>query len=232
MTNLPVTSLTHIVNRLAFPAYAWLLEQGASVAPMFLRLLGGTAFVTLLAAVFLATLAEPRPGVLGLKWAPLAGLMPWPAVYGFLHSCLSNTGPLFNAIGYPQSIFKVNLLQLSVQALLLYPLIERFGDIGAGVAVLGGALVSAPLALQQLQRHGGLDLANQWTAVRPVLLPAAAMAAAIAASRFLLQTWGQAGSLTELSIAAIAGIAAYGSLIYWRSRPMVDDMVRILKGCD
>ena len=231
LTNLPVTSLTHLVNRVAFPAYARLLEEGGSTHSMFLRLVRGTVFVALPAAICLGLLAEPLVvGVLGLQWAPLAGLIPWLAPYGFLRSYLSNTGPLFNAMGFPQAIFKVNLLQLALLALLLHPLIQRLGDVGAGVAVLAATVLSAPLAFRLLQRDCGVEVASQWAAVRPVLLPAAAMALTVVGVRHLFLYWTESNAVAELVCGVCAGGAVYASVVFWRRRELMQEVVWIFRG--
>ena len=187
LTNLPVTSIAHIVNRVAFPAYARLKDQGRETKSLYVRLLRGSALLTLPAAIGLGVLAEPFTlGVLGEKWAPLIPLLPWLALYGFLRSLLSNTGPLFSAMGKPEIIFKINLVQLGILGLILYPLIDWYGAWGACCGILLGTLLSAPLALKYVHDVAGLDLKLQLEILRPLWWPGLSMGIAVLGVRFVL----------------------------------------------
>ena len=103
LANLPVTALAHVANRVAFPAYARLEGKGGDAAGMYGRILGGVALLSWPIACLLILLAEPfTVAVLGGgRWMPIVPLLRWLAIYGFMRSLLSNTGPLFNAKGQP-----------------------------------------------------------------------------------------------------------------------------------
>ena len=136
--------------------------------------------MTLPAAIGLGVLAEPFTlGVLGEKWAPLIPLLPWLALYGFLRSLLSNTGPLFSALGKPEIIFKINLVQLGILGLILYPLIDWYGAWGACCGILLGTLLSVPLALKYVHDVADLDLKLQLDILRPLWWPGLAMGIAV-----------------------------------------------------
>jgi O-antigen/teichoic acid export membrane protein len=231
LTNLPVTSITHIVNRVAFPAYARLKDEGRETNPLYVRLLRGTALLTLPAAIGLACLAEPFIlGVLGGKWAPLIPLLPWLALYGFLRSLLSNTGPLFSAMGVPEAILKINLVQLGILALVLYPLIYWNGAWGACIGILLGTLLSAPLALKYLNEVAGLDLRSQLEVLRPMWWPGLSMGIALLGARYAFAAWAPEGQLVELFVVGGFGVLVYGGMLYYREKRLVEEMLALLKG--
>ena len=232
LANLPVTSVAHIVSRVAFPAYARLRDQGAGPNILYLRLLQGTALLALPAAGGLLLLAEPfTMGVLGGKWAPVIPLLQCLAVYGFLRSLLSNTGPLFNATGVPQAILKTNLVQLSILAAVLFPLIQWRGAVGASAGILLGTLLSAPLAFMYLHRATSLDLRTQLEALRPLGWPAAAMVAVILGGRWGLDAWArETSSLVELLVVGGSGVLVYGGVLYFRDRRLLANVSGLLRG--
>jgi O-antigen/teichoic acid export membrane protein len=73
--------------------------------------------------------------------------------YGLNSSLLATTGNLYLAAGKPEVRTKLNLLQLVLMALLMYPLTIRYGIMGAAVAamvpsalvVVGGAVYAGYL---------------------------------------------------------------------------------------
>ena len=229
LANLPVTAIAHVSNRVAFPAYARLEAEGGDVAELYGRMLGGVALLTWPLACLLALLAEPFTiAVLGGgRWLPIVPLLQGLALYGFIRSLLSNTGPLFNAKGWPQTVFKINAFQLVFLSLALYPLIERWGALGACIGTLVGIVVSAPLALGYLRRVGAVGLGLQFRALRPLWWPGVAMVGAVLGSQYGLEA---AGAWWKLVAGATVGLLAYGGMLYWRERGALVQALSLVKG--
>lgn len=226
LANLPATAIAHLANRVAFPAYARLRDQPSGPGPLCGRLLQAVGLLSLPLGLGLGLLAGPFVlGVLGAQWRPVILLLPWLALYGLLRALLSNTGPLFNALGFPQAILKVNLLQLGVLLVALYPLVDRWGGLGASLGVLAGTLLSAPLALRYLGRLAG---PRRWrAALWPLWLPGGAMAATILAARWILEG---AGPLVQLLAAGGAGALVYGGALWFFQRRVLSEALRLIKG--
>jgi len=63
-------------------------------------------------------------------------------LYGLSKACLKTTENLYLAAGQPKIMTKINLLQLILMAVLIYPLTLRYGILGTGiVAAIPSALV-------------------------------------------------------------------------------------------
>lgn len=220
LANLPVTSLAHLANRVAFPAYAHLRGEPGEVAGLYGRLFVAVAVVALPFALGLLLLAEPFTAVaFGERWAPLVPLLRWLSGYGLLRALLSNTGPLFNAMGNPRAGVGVNTVQLAILAVFLAPLTWWLGTAGACLAVLAGTLGSGPLALRRATDLLGPGWPGHWQVIQPLLLPGAAMAAVVLGGQQLVHMTG-AGPAIELVVAGATGTAAY-LLILQRCRPAV-----------
>ena len=143
---------------------------------------------------------------------------------------LSNTGPLFSALGKPEIIFKINLVQLGILGLILYPLIEWYGAWGACCGILLGTLLSAPLALKYLHDVAGLDLKLQLEILRPLWWPGLSMGIAVSGGRFVFATSAAESPLVELIVAGGLGGLVYGGILYCRERQLVEEMLVLLKG--
>lgn len=208
LANIPVTAVSHVAGRVAFPAFAQLVRARENVGPLYLQMLGSVALLTLPMALLLALLARPfTAAFLGDIWLPMVPLLQGLAAYGFLRSLLSNTGPLFNGLGTPQTILKINGTQLMLLALLLYPLIARYGGVGAVWGILAASLLSAPLAMRFLKRQADIGLVDQLRVLQPLLLPAALACGAVMALRYALQPLG--------GVAICLGAGIGGSMAYW-----------------
>jgi O-antigen/teichoic acid export membrane protein len=229
--NLPATAISHIVNRVAFPAYAR-LEDVAQRALLYRRLVRGVAMLALPLACLLGLLAEAFVrGVLGEEWLAAIASLHWLAGYGLLRSILSNTGPLFNAAGMPQAVLKVNLLQLSILAVVLYPLIHWYGVVGASAGIVVGTLLSAPLALKYVHSVSGLSVWEQFGMLRPLLWPTLAMCAiAVVAQRGFVVFYPHAGALVQLLSAGGIGALVYSGVLYCWRRPVLVDTVALFRG--
>ena len=228
LANLPVTAIAHVANRVAFPAYARLEGEGGDTAELYGRMLGGVALLTWPLACLLILLAEPFTlAVLGARWLPIVSLLQGLALYGFIRSLLSNSGPLFNAKGWPQTVLKINVFQLGVLALLLYPMIERWGALGACLATLAGIVLSAPLAMGYLRRVGAVSVGLQFRSLRPLLWPGMAMVGVVAFSQYGLAS---SGPWWKLVGGGIGGLSVYGGLLYWRERPALMQAMSLVRG--
>lgn len=226
LANLPATAVAHLANRVAFPAYARLKDQPGGTGPLCRRLLQTVGALSLPFALGLALLAEPFAlGVLGGKWLPLVPLLQCLATYGLCRALLSNLGPLFNALGAPQAIFKINLLQSGLLLVLLLPLVGRWGGLGAALGVTAGTLLSAPLTLWYLRRLVGPGLV--WPALRPLCLPGAAMGGGLLVLRWLLE--GTA-PLVQLLVAGGGGLMVYGAVLWVLQRQILSGALQLVRG--
>jgi PST family polysaccharide transporter len=228
LANLPVTAIAHVANRVAFPAYARLEGEGGDTAELYGRILGGVALLTLPMACLLLLLAEPfTVAVLGSRWLPIVPLLQALALYGFIRSLFSNSGPLFNAKGWPETVLKINIFQLGVLALILYPLIQRWGALGACIATLVGILLSAPLVMWYLHRVGAVGLRLQFLSLRPLWWPSMAMVTVLLASQYGLAA---AGAWSKLGAGGVAGLLVYGGVLYWRERQALFQALSLVRG--
>lgn len=231
LANLPATSVAHIVSRVAFPAYARLREQRGAVRELYVRLVGGVMLISMPIACGLVLLARPFAlGIFGEKWAPIAPLLPWLGIYGLLRALLSNTGPLFNALGEPQAILKTNTVQSLLLLIGLFPLIQWRGAEGACIGILMGTLLSAPLAFRYLHRVAGLGLDVQLAVLRPLLLPMAGMALVMGLARVGWDVCGARWPLGEFLVAGFSGMLTYGGCLYFKERDLLVRTLNLLRG--
>ncbi len=145
LSNLPATSITHAISQVAFPAYAKLQDEPDRLKSAYLKALKYISFVVIPASGGLAILApEITEAFLGKTWLEIVPAMQVLCLFGLLRALGGTTGPLFQGVGRPDLIIKLNLAKLVIIALVIIPLTKQFGILGASWAV------TMPMILEQL----------------------------------------------------------------------------------
>jgi len=85
---------------------------------------------------------------LGEHWLPLVPSLQILAVWGFIRSLAANTGPVLYSIGKPQIITRIQIAQVGLMLLLIYPFTNTWGLTGASVSVVVAALIPNMLAIR------------------------------------------------------------------------------------
>jgi len=135
VSNMPATSITHVIGRVALPAYAKLQDNIPALQQAYLRTLKITSLLAVPVSGGLFVLAPDVVLVFyGEKWLPMVPSFMVLCIYGLERAVNASVGPLFQAKGKPQIVFYLTLIKLILLALLIYPLTIRYGILGASVA--------------------------------------------------------------------------------------------------
>lgn len=207
ISNLPATEVSHVISQVTYPVYSKLQDRLPKLRSAYLETFQVTTFLSLPVSVGIISLAPDFVEVfLGSKWHPIVPAMRILALWGLLRSMGATTGPLFQALGKPAIMTKLQFGKLVLLAILIYPLTIRWGIVGTAMAVVFNAILLNPigeyLAIRILDCH-------PWKLAKLFLLPAIgsfAMGAGIFALRhFVPQTMG---------FPTLLGMATLAILIY------------------
>lgn len=136
ISNMPATSITHVVSQVAFPTYSKLQDDPKRLHNGYIKALKYIAIVSVPVSGGLFVLApELVKFFLGERWIEMVPAMRILCVFGMLRSLAGTTGPLFQGVGRPDIITKLNLAKLVLIAALIVPLTLRYGIVGASLAV-------------------------------------------------------------------------------------------------
>ena len=151
LANIPATHISKVISGVLFPAYSKLQDNLPALQNAFLSVLKLVSVICIPVAAGLAVLApEIIRVVYGDKWLPAAGALIILSIFGCIRSLGALNGYLYNAIGKPNITFYSNLLKLLVILILIYPLTERYGLVGASIAVTGPIVVQYILEIYVL----------------------------------------------------------------------------------
>lgn len=148
LSNAPATEITHVISRVAFPAFAATEDDSDCLREGYVRTF---RFVVLLALPMATGIILIAPtfvaGVLGPGWTDMVPAMRVLAVWGFVRALAALCGPLFQAVDHPEYSTAMQLSRLVLLAVILYPATTRWGITGAALAVVASALVQTPVAI-------------------------------------------------------------------------------------
>jgi PST family polysaccharide transporter len=205
----PVANISGIVNRVTFPLFSKLNHDSEDLREVFRRALAHVAILAFPASIGILAVGPLVVSVLlSPKWLPTIPLMNILTFYGLALALSSITGPVFQAIGKPNTLFYTSILHHATKLALLFALQHR-GLTGICFAVLIPMITSSFIAFILVIRY--LDL-SPMNLCMSLLRPAFAAGLMFFAVRILLPIFEAAESIPksiELAIAVAVGITVY-----------------------
>jgi lipopolysaccharide exporter len=143
ISNMPATEISHVISRIAFPAYSKLQSDLSKVKEMYLKVLQFTLFLTFPIAGSLFVLAPHFTSLfLGEKWMPMVPALQALCFYGIARAFGATAGTLFQGVGKPSILTHLAIIDLTLMILIIYPLTSKYGILGTSLAVLIPSIVT------------------------------------------------------------------------------------------
>ena len=137
-SNAPATELTQVVNSVMFPAFSKLQSNEEKLRQAFLKTLRMTSLIAFPSAIGIAAVAPDFiMTVFGEKWMSAVPAMQVLAFYGLMRSLGRTFGPIWKTIGRPDYITKLSALRVALMAIIIYPMTNAYGILGAAITVTG-----------------------------------------------------------------------------------------------
>ena len=147
-SNAPATEVTHVISRVAFPAFSKVQNDVDQLREGYFRVLHMTTLVGFpLSAGIIAVAPQFVYAVLGAQWAPAVPLLRLLAVWGAIRAFGANAGALFQAVGRPDIGTKIQAIKVVILAITIYPAAVRFGTLGVAGAVVANAILVQPILI-------------------------------------------------------------------------------------
>lgn len=208
LANLPALFITQILSSVMFPALARVRGEPERLAELFVRSMRLTWLMSFPSALLIAVLVEPfTRALLGERWLPIVPITHALCLFGLTRAVGASAGALFLAIGRPDLRAKLQLVQLTVFGLSLWPLYTHYGTLGVAFAVTAYSLTNVPAAYLCFRLCGARFGLVGWPALRMTVAAIGGGAAAYAAAR-ALSSLPLAALLTGSILGLGVGIAA------------------------
>lgn len=215
ISNIPTTDLVAPINRATFPGFSKLTDRDA-IADVYLRLFGMICLIIVPIGVGIGLVADPLVRVvLGDKWLAAIPLISILSFHGAISASQTNNGTLWMSMGRTRLMTANAGLFVITLFGSLFPLLDRFGIIGAGYAYLCAHAVCVPISTHISIKLLGIS----WVKVLAnCIRPATGIAVMT-----LLVTWADASILDvadpiRLLSLSVAGAVTYTStcLLLWK----------------
>ncbi|WP_232475814.1 lipopolysaccharide biosynthesis protein [Flavisphingomonas formosensis] len=230
LTQILLNKFIPALNDVAFPTYARIQADRRAVAYGFATSIRLIMLVALPFYLGLAVTAEPLVlTVMGPKWVetvPLVRLLALAMPFATLQVLY---GPATTALGRPGVTAWVSAGGAVIMP-IAFLIGVRYGPVGMASAWLIGAplllIIGSALSLPII----GLSPAEMFRAARPSLVAALAMAAGvIGLDHVLLLQLPPMPAPLRLLILSASGAAAYGLLLFFFARPLIEEVLRLLR---
>lgn len=154
ISTLTISEIAEAVNKVTFPVYTKLSDDRVRLGKAFSKVLITSSALTILLGVFIFVFAQQIVSiVLGPDWLSAVPVVKILSVYGILRSILGNIPALLLSLEKQKVVAGIISIRLIALMVLIVPLINEFGMIGAGYAMLASVLVEAPFMLYAARRY-------------------------------------------------------------------------------
>jgi len=223
----PVQAVSQTLGRVLFPAFAAMQSDYARFRQAYLRSSAAIAFFTFPLMAGAAVLApELITLFLGPRWGPVAPVLRVLAPIGMLQSLTAVTQHIYLSTGSTGAMFRWNTLFSAVLvAGFVAGLPWGIMGVAAIYAVLSFLLVFPTLAIPF--RLISLPLTALWKSVRLIVVGTAAMAAVVAALRWVLVYRLEAPPVATLGICVVIGAAFYFLVMFYRRSAVFRDVLTL-----
>jgi O-antigen/teichoic acid export membrane protein len=206
LSQVMTTEVTSVVNSVAFPAYARLQDDTPRLRRAYLGSLQFVAFVSFPMAAGLWFVGEQAvETLLGEKWLPALPAFYVLLIWGLIRSLLATTGPLFQAVGRPGIATRIQVFQVVLLAVAIFPMTNEWGIVGAAWATVVAAVVPDAVALVRASRITAATPRE----IMPVILVPLFQSALMYALLLGLREWGFSDGAVVLLWAPVVGIVTY-----------------------
>ena len=148
ISTLPISEVGEVFNKVTFPIYVNLTADIKRLRRAFLK----TLVIICILVIPFGFIVFTYPiqiirFVLGETWITAAPVLQLLAIYGSIKAIVNSFYSLFLGISKQEVVTYITLISVICLVIILYPLINLFGILGAGYATIIATLFSLPLLI-------------------------------------------------------------------------------------
>lgn len=153
ISNAPASEISHVISQVTFPTYSKLQNDLIGLKNSYFNVLESTSLISFPIAGLIFIFAKDFTLLfLGAKWLPMVPAIQILVLWGLIRSIAATTGAVFNSVGKPKIVAKIQFIQLIFLAILIYPLTLQLNIVGTSLAVLITGIVGGVLGIYQVSR--------------------------------------------------------------------------------
>ncbi len=215
-----------LLAQVMFPAYSKMQGDKNALKKAYLKTLVYVSIIAIPATFGIAIIAWDFVRVVYVdKWLPAVAAIQVLCFYGLNRALLGTTEQLYLAAGKPNIRTKINLLQLILMSILMYPLTLKYGILGTSIA----AAVPSALMLFLTFNEAGKIIGETSLSIAKTLLPAAAGSIIMASLIVILQILiSPLLPLLILSFSILLGAVSYLAFLWLTQKEELDEIKQLI----
>jgi O-antigen/teichoic acid export membrane protein len=235
ITGLAIRGFGLTIHRVAFPAYAELQDSTDRMREAYQKIAGFSAILSIPAAAGIICMGHDFTRIfLGSRWMPMVPALLILAASSLIASIAWTGRPAFMGKGRPETVFYMQVAMCATLTILIYPLLSRWGIIGAAVAVLLSNVSALVVWYMNIRPQIGITGKGLACLFSPPLIASALMMGSLAMLRrwtFPLLPGRHVWHVLWFGCMIAAGIVIYFTAIYafQRRRPDYQPLNRIAR---
>ncbi len=221
-------SIAGLPGQVMFPAYSKMQDDKNALKKAYLKILKYLSLIAIPAASGIAVIAcDFVKVVYGDKWLPAVAALQVLCFDGLNRSLIGTTEQLYLAAGKPEVRTTLNLLQLILTSVLVYPLTMKYSILGTGIA----AAVPSALMLVLTFNEAGKIIGESLLSAAKTLLPASAGSIIMFSLIIILQKLCcSLPPLLILSSSIALGAVSYLVFLLLTQKEELDEIKRLIAG--
>lgn len=150
-SNVAATEVTHVISGVTIPAYSKLQDDIGKLRIALKKTLKFTSFISIPLASGVFILAPEFTRIfLGNKWMPMVPTMQVLCLFGAMRSIGATFGPVYRALAKVYIALKINITQLLVLVIIIYPFTKYWGILGTSIAITLSLFVALVLTSRRI----------------------------------------------------------------------------------
>lgn len=151
ISTLPVSEISQIFNKVTFPVYVRISEEKVRLRVAFFKTLGVILLLVLIFGFIILVFSRPLILIfLGSNWLIIEPVLKILAVFGVLKSLLNFSYSVFLALKMQKTIMLSELFGIVGMGIAIYPMVMRYGIVGAAYSTIIAFICSLPVVIYSL----------------------------------------------------------------------------------
>lgn len=148
ISTLTISEINEVVNRVTFPVYSKFSEDKLRLKKAFTKVFVSSTFAAVVLGLFVFIFADSIVRIiLGPDWMSAVPVVRILAIYSILRTAFGNFSAVFLSVEKQKYVAATTFARLMVLLVLLVPLINSYGMVGAGYAMLISIFGEIPVIL-------------------------------------------------------------------------------------
>jgi lipopolysaccharide exporter len=153
ISTLPVTGVSNIYSKTMFPIFVKMSDEIIELKKSFYKSLTAIFFIASVFGIVIFFFARPIILLfLGPNWLVVEPVLKILAIFGILKAILNSSYSLFLALKMQKAIMLSEMFGIIGMGIAIYPMVMKYGIVGAGYSTIIAVLCSFPVVIINVQK--------------------------------------------------------------------------------